>query len=53
QLIQSKQTQKVEGMHRRQEKVEGTQKNQEWKLNNHLGGAIGTAAWRSFFSGNP
>ncbi|TRT88237.1 MAG: DUF4164 domain-containing protein [Microcystis aeruginosa Ma_AC_P_19900807_S299] len=32
---------------------QGTQKNQVWTLIILLGGAIGTAAWRSFFSGNP
>ncbi len=44
---------KVDGIDRRLEKVEGTQKNQVWTLIILLGGAIGTAAWRSFFSGNP
>ncbi len=50
---QAKLTEKVDGMDRRLEKVEGTQKNQVWTLIILLGGAIGTAAWRSFFSGNP
>jgi fructose-1,6-bisphosphatase len=50
---QAKLTEKVEGMDKRLEKVEGTQKNQVWTLIVLLAGAIGTAAWRSFFSGNP
>jgi len=50
---QTKLTEKVDGMDRRLEKVEGIQKNQVWTLIILLGGAIGTAAWRSFFSGNP
>ena len=50
---QAKLTEKVDGMDRRLEKVEGTQKNQVWTLIILLGGAIATASWRSFFSGNP
>jgi len=50
---QAKLTEKVEGMDKRLEEVEGTQKNQVWTLIVLLAGAIGTAAWRSFFSGNP
>jgi hypothetical protein len=50
---QAKLTEKVDGMDRRLEKVEGTQKNQVWTLIILLGGAIATASWHSFFSGNP
>ena len=50
---QAKLTEKVEGMDKRLEEVEGTQKNQVWTLIVLLAGAIATAAWRSFFSGNP
>jgi prefoldin subunit 5 len=46
-------TEKVEGIDKRLEKVEGTQKNRVWTLIILLGGAIATAAWRSFFSVNP
>jgi uncharacterized protein YaaN involved in tellurite resistance len=46
-------TEKVEGMDKRLENVEGTQKNQVWTLIILLSGAIATASWRAFFSGNP
>jgi hypothetical protein len=50
---QAKLTEKVEGMDKRLENVEGTQKNQVWTLIILLGGAIATASWHAFFSGNP
>ena len=50
---QAKLTEKVEGMDKRLEKVEGPQKNQVWTLIILLAGAIATASWRAFFSGNP
>ncbi len=46
-------TEKVEGMDKRLEKVEGTQKNQVWALIILLAGAIATAAARLFFTSNP
>ncbi len=46
-------TEKVDGMDKRLEKVEGTQKNQVWALIVLLGGAIVTAGWRVFFTVNP
>lgn len=45
-------TEKVEGVDKRLEKVEGTQKNQIWTLIILLGSAIVTAGWKVFFSGN-
>jgi hypothetical protein len=50
---QARLTEKVEGMDNRLKAVEGTQKNQVWTLIILLGGAIATAGWKSFFSGNP
>ncbi|MDJ0845297.1 hypothetical protein [Crocosphaera sp.] len=46
-------TEKVEGMDKRLEKVEGTQKNQVWALIILLAGAIATAGARLFFTSNP
>jgi septal ring factor EnvC (AmiA/AmiB activator) len=46
-------TEKVEGMDKRLEKVEGTQKNQVWALIVLLAGAIATAGVRLFFTSNP
>ncbi len=46
-------TEKVEGMDKRLEKVEGTQKNQVWALIVLLAGAIATAGARLFFTSNP
>ncbi|EAZ88274.1 hypothetical protein [Crocosphaera chwakensis] len=46
-------TEKVEGMDKRLEKVEGTQKNQVWALIILLAGAIATAGARLFFTTNP
>lgn len=46
-------TEKVEGMDKRLEKVEGTQKNQVWALIVLLAGAIATAGARLFFISNP
>lgn len=46
-------TEKVEGMDKRLEKVEGTQKNQVWALIILLAGAIVTAGARLFFISNP
>ncbi len=46
-------TEKVDGMGKQIEKVEGTQKNQVWALIVLLGGAIVTAGWRVFFTTNP
>ncbi len=46
-------TEKVEGMDKRLEKVEGTQKNQVWALIILLASAIATAGARLFFTSNP
>ena len=46
-------TEKVDGMGKQIEKVEGTQKNQVWALIVLLGGAIVTAGARFFFTTNP
>ncbi|MGK7941045.1 MAG: hypothetical protein AB4062_13030 [Crocosphaera sp.] len=46
-------TEKVEGMDKRLEKVEGTQKNQVWALIILLATAIATAGARLFFTSNP
>ncbi|MEA5534155.1 hypothetical protein [Crocosphaera sp. XPORK-15E] len=46
-------TEKVEGIDKRMEKVEGTQKNQVWALIVLLVGAIATAGARLFFTTNP
>ena len=46
-------TEKVEGMDKGLEKVEGTQKNQVWALIVLLAGAIATAGARLFFTANP
>ncbi len=46
-------TEKVDGMDKQLEKVEGTQKNQVWALIVLLGGAIVTAGARLFFIANP
>jgi len=43
---------KIEGIDNRLISVEGTQKNQVWTLIILLGGAIITAGWKVFFSGN-
>ncbi|MGB5594648.1 MAG: hypothetical protein WBM32_03970 [Crocosphaera sp.] len=50
---QAKLTEKVEGMDKRLEAVEGTQKNQVWALIVLLAGAIATAGARLFFTTNP